>query len=167
MKYFAYPYLNLKSNMFGITGSLIFTHIHKKEHRLETSTRLMFMLLEHFFTSARPRRVRKKKLLPKSAVNYSRYLRLNNIIAQMKTCTSYKKKISLLILDVLVKIFLYIANTIEYEVFTVHINHISWQIEGVRFSSKMVPTTLSPLLNIKKPSAPILSSCNVPRLSHF
>ena len=92
MKYFAYPYLNLKSNMFGITGSLIFTHIHKKEHRLETSTRLMFMLLEHFFTSARPRRVRKKKLLPKSAVNYSRYLRLNNIIAQMKTCTSYKKK---------------------------------------------------------------------------
>ena len=52
----------------------------------------MFILLEHFFTSARPRRVCKKKLLPKSAVNYSRYLRLNNIIAQMKTCTSYKKK---------------------------------------------------------------------------
>lgn len=127
----------------------------------------MFMLLEHFFTSARPRRVRKKKLLPKSAVNYSRYLRLNNIIAQMKTCTSYKKKISLLISDVLVKIFLYIANTIEYEVFTVHINHISWQIEGVQFSSKMVPTPLFPLLNIKKPSAPILSSYNVPRLSHF
>ena len=128
----------------------------------------MFILLEHFFTSARPRRVCKKKLLPKSAVNYSRYLRLNNIIAQMKTCTSYKKKkISLLISDVLVKIFLYIANTIEYEVFTVHINHISWQTEVVQFSSKMVPTPLSPLLNIKKPSAPILSSYNVPRLSHF
>ena len=47
------------------------------------------MLLKYFFTSARPRRVYQKLsavnyFIPNSAVDYLRYLRLNNIIAQMK-----------------------------------------------------------------------------------
>ena len=52
------------------------------KYSLETCVWLLFMLLEDFFASARPT---ERSFLPKSAVNYSYYLKLNNIIAQRKT----------------------------------------------------------------------------------
>ena len=52
---------------------------------METCLQLLFVLLQDFFGSARPQRVDKKVLLPKIAVHYSYYLKLNNIIAKRKT----------------------------------------------------------------------------------
>ena len=37
----------------------VFHHSHKKQHSLETCARLLFMLLQDFFASARLHRVRK------------------------------------------------------------------------------------------------------------
>ena len=95
----------------------------------------------------------KKYLLRKSAVNYSPFLK-SNIMAQMKMSNIQKKFNSLLISVIQVKILLYIPSIREQEVFTVHINHISWQTEEVQFPSKNNPNTSSPELNMKKLSAP-------------
>ena len=50
------------------------------------------MLLQDFFASARPHKPQKKKKIPKRAVNYSYYLKSNNIIDQMKATVTEKNR---------------------------------------------------------------------------
>ena len=58
-------------------------------HSLETCVRLLFMVLQDFFASARLHR-RHKKFLPKSALYYLYHLKSNNIIGQREN-HQYKK----------------------------------------------------------------------------
>ena len=60
-------------------------HSHKKKYSLKTCAWLLFLLLQYFFASARRHTVHKKNLLPMTAVHFSYYLKLSNIIAQRKT----------------------------------------------------------------------------------
>ena len=51
------------------------------------------MLLQDFFTIARPQRVYKKFFLPKNLVHCSYYLKSDNIIGQRKTTNTEKQVI--------------------------------------------------------------------------
>ena len=64
-------------------------HSHKKQHSLETSTRLLFMLLQDFFASARLQSAQ-NLFLPKSAVHYLCYLKSSKTIGQRKTTKTEK-----------------------------------------------------------------------------
>ena len=48
-----------------------------RNNSLDTSARILFVLLKNVFTNTRPHRVHQKDLLPKSAVNYLGYSKLN------------------------------------------------------------------------------------------
>ena len=76
--------------LFTLTWNLWLKHSHKKKHSLETWARLLFMLLQDFFASARFQRVHEKGFLPKSAVHYLYHLKLNNTIGQRKTTNTEK-----------------------------------------------------------------------------
>ena len=52
---------------------------------------LLFILLQDLIASARPNKMHKKNLLPKSVVHYSYYLKLNNIVTQIKTTNIEKQ----------------------------------------------------------------------------
>ena len=82
--------MGIRSPNKGFDSSSVFiglVHSHKKQHSVETCARLLFMLLQDFFASARFHRVHK---IPKSAVHYLYYLKLNNTISQRKTTNSEK-----------------------------------------------------------------------------
>ena len=64
-------------------------HSHKKQHSLETSARLLFMLLQDFFASARLQSAQ-NLFLPKSAVHYLCYLKSSKTIGQRKTTNTEK-----------------------------------------------------------------------------
>ena len=95
---------------------LFFSHSQKKKCSLETCAWLLFMLLQDFFTSAR---LHKKFLSAKSAVHYSYYLQLNNVIAQRKT-TNLQEHFYPWLISFWSMIFLCIANTCKWQKFTVH-----------------------------------------------
>ena len=57
-------------------------HIRKKKHILETCVRLLFMLFQGIFASARPNRVHTHNFVNEECSTlHSYYLKLNNIIA--------------------------------------------------------------------------------------
>ena len=98
-------------------------HSHKKKYSLKTCAWLLFLLLQYFFASARRHTVHKKNLLPMTAVHFSYYLKLSNIIAQRKTTDNsfihdwfhlFKSKFSCTEID----------NTCKWQAFTIHTVHL-------------------------------------------
>ena len=78
--------------MNGSIRNIKIHYSHKKKYSLETCAQLLFMLLQDFFASARPHKLQKKQKKTKRAVNYSYYLKSNNIIDQMKATVTEKNR---------------------------------------------------------------------------
>ena len=81
-------------NRFYLCSRYFIQNIVTRKIKSGNLQRLLYTLLQNFFVISRTQRVRKNVFLPKSAVRYSCYVKLNNVIGQMKTTNTEKIDLS-------------------------------------------------------------------------